>query len=235
MRINKVRTHLSSARINRYLIATGNNNQRAVKLYKHNLKVSQSFMPILSILEVAIRNGLNTILTAHFTDPDWVINEKNGFMSHASLTYHNRLTNRIVHNHFLKKSVEKSEHKLTKYGLPLSAGKIISDQNFGFWTELFELTFYRILNGRPIQIFTNLPANTNRIDVMTRLNKIRNFRNRISHSEPICFSNNTIDFSEAIDVHNTIIELLNWIDPELERFIKDLDSVSVKITNAQRI
>lgn len=102
MRINKVRTHLSSARINRYLIATGNNNQRAVKLYKHNLRVSQSFMPILSILEVSIRNGLNTILTAHFTDPDWIINQKNGFMSHASLTYLNHLTGRIVHNHFLK-------------------------------------------------------------------------------------------------------------------------------------
>lgn len=131
--------------------------------------------------------------------------------------------------------MEKSEHKLTRYGLPLSAGKIISDQNFGFWTELFELTFYRILSGRPIQIFGNLPANTNRIDVLNRLNKIRNFRNRISHSEPICFIDNTIDFSEAIDVHNTIIELLNWLDPELERFTKDIDSVSVRITNSQRI
>ena len=97
------------------------------------------------------------------------------------------------------------------------------------------MTFYRILSGRPIQIFGNLPANTNRIDVLNRLNKIRNFRNRISRSEPICFINNTIDFSEAIDVHNTIIELLNWLDPELERFTKDIDSVSVRITNSQRI
>ena len=235
MRINKVRKHLSSARINRYLIATGNNNQRAMKLYKHNLRVSQSFMPILSVLEVSIRNGLNTILSAHFTDPDWIINQKNGFMSHASLSYYNASAGRIVHNHFLKKAVEKSEKKLKRYGLTLSAGKIISDQNFGFWTELFELTFYKILSGRPIQIFGNLPTGTNRIDVMNRLNKIRNFRNRISHSEPICFTNNIIDFSEATDVYATIIELFNWIDPELEKFIKDIDTVSVKITNAQRI
>ena len=124
---------------------------------------------------------------------------------------------------------------MKRYGISLSVGKIISDQNFGFWTELFELTFYKILSGRPIQIFGNLPTGTNRIDVMNRLNKIRNFRNRISHSEPICFTNNIIDFSEAIDVYATIIELFNWIDPELEKFIKDIDTVSVKITNAQRI
>lgn len=235
MRINKVRSNLSSARINRYLIATGNNNSKAIKLYKHNLKVSQSFLPILSILEVVIRNKINTILTSYFTDSDWIINQKNGFMSHPSLTYRHPLTNRIVHNHFLKKSVEKSESRLTRHGLPLSSGKIISDQSFGFWTEMFELTFYRILTGRPIQIFTNLPPNTNRIDVMNRLDKIRSFRNRISHNEPICFHNNTIDFSNAIDVYNTIIELFDWIDPELKKFIKDIDSVSVKITNARRI
>lgn len=235
MKINKIRSHLSSARINRYLITTGNNNSRALKLYKHNLRVSQSFLPILSILEVSIRNNLNTILSSHFTDTDWIINQKNGFMSHAALTYRHPVTNRIIHNHFLKKSVEKSENKLARLGLPLSSGKIISDQNFGFWTELFELTFYRILAGRPIQIFTNLPANTSRIDVMNRLEKIRQFRNRISHSEPICFNNNTIDFGKAIDVYDTIMELFDWIDPELKKFVKDIDSVSVKIRNAQRV
>ncbi len=235
MKISKVRSHLSSARINRYLIATGNNNSRATKLYKHNLRVSQSFLPVISILEVVIRNNINTILTSHFTDSDWIINQKNGFMSHASLTYHHPLTNKTIHNHFLKKCVEKSENKLTKHGLPLSSGKIISDQNFGFWTELFELTFYRILRGRPIQVFNNLPPNTNRIDVMNRLDKVRNFRNRISHSEPICFHNNNIDFSNAIDVYDTIIELFDWIDPELIKFIKDIDSVSVKISNAQKV
>lgn len=235
MKISKVRSHLSSARINRYLIATGNNNSRATKLYKHNLRVSQSFLPVISILEVVIRNNINAILTSHFTDSDWIINQKNGFMSHASLTYHHPLTNKTIHNHFLKKCVEKSENKLTKHGLPLSSGKIISDQNFGFWTELFELTFYRILRGRPIQVFNNLPPNTNRIDVMNRLDKVRNFRNRISHSEPICFHNNNIDFSNAIDVYDTIIELFDWIDPELIKFIKDIDSVSVKISNAQKV
>ncbi len=235
MKITKVITHLSSARLNRYLIATGNNNSKALRLYKHNLRVSQSFLPILSVLEVSIRNGIDTILTSYFNDPDWIINQKKGFMSHKSLTYSNPLTNKITQNYFLKKCVEKSEYKLRRYRLPISAGKIISDQNFGFWTEMFELTFYKILKGRPIQVFKSLPPNTNRIDVLSRLNKIRNFRNRISHNEPICFDSNNIDFSNAIDVHNTIIELFDWIDPDLKVFIEDIDSVSVKINNAQKI
>lgn len=192
-------------------------------------------MPILSILEVSIRNNINTILTSHFTDSDWIINQKNGFMSHTSLSYRHPLTSRVIHNHFLKKSVEKLEEKLTRHGLPLSSGKIISSQNFGFWTELFELTFYKILSGRPIQIFTNLPANTNRIDVLDRLNKIKNFRNRISHSEPICFRNNNIDFSDALDVYNCTMELFEWIDPELKNFIKDVDSVSISISRTEKV
>lgn len=134
----------------------------------------------------------------------------------------------------MKKSIEKSENKLHRYGLPLSSGKIISNQNFGFWAELFELTFYRILSGRPMQISTNLPPNTNRIDVMNRLDKIRSFRNRISHNEPISSHNNTIDFSNAIDVYDTILEFFDWINPELRKFIRDIDSVSVKIANAQK-
>ena len=235
MRFEKVQKHLSQARINRYLIATANDSNRAIKLYKHNLRVSQSFLPLLSLLEVVVRNKINAILTDYFNDNDWIINQKNGFMSHPSLSYIHPVSKKLQENHFLKNSVLKSESKLKKQKLPISSGKIISDQSFGFWTELFELTFYKILKGRPIQIFTNLPSNTSRIDILHRLNKIKNFRNRISHNEPICFSNTNIDFTEAMDVHDTIIEIFNWIDPELKQFISDTDTVILKVHHAKNI
>ncbi len=235
MRINTVRNHFSHHRIDRYLIATSNNNRRAIRLYKHNLKISQSFYPILSVLEIILRNKLNEKLSTHFSDPNWIINQKRGFMIDPALSYNHPRTGRRVNNHFIKESVEKSENKLNRAGIPLSPGKIIADQSFSFWTELFELTYYRILLGRPIQIFQHLPSTTSRVDILNRLTKIRKFRNRISHYEPICFNGNTIDFTEAINVYNTIIELLNWIDPELVKFIKDLDQVNKKITSAMLV
>jgi len=230
-----VRLYLSTSRMERYLLATGNNSTKAVKLYKANLKVAQSFHPILGILEVVLRNRLNTILASHFVDPDWIINQKSGFMIDASLTYRNKRTGRMITNDYLKTSVEKSEKRFRRIRMPITSGKIIADQTLGFWTDLFELTHYRILRGRPIQIFNHLHSGIGRVEVCDKLNKIRKFRNRINHNEPICFSGTTIDFNNAEEVYMAIIDLLKWIDPELIKWVNDLDSVILKIKNAQKI
>lgn len=235
MNIISIQNHFSFPRINRYLIAASNNNERAVKLYKHNLKISQSFLPILSVFEVILRNRLSDKLSEFFADSDWITTQTNGFMSDPTLSYHDRKKNQIVHNHFLKSSVSKSIHNFNKKNIPISSGKIIADQHFSFWTELFELTYYKILLGRPIQIFEHLPSGIARVDVLNRLTTIRKFRNRISHHEPICFSGNTIDFSECKAVYNSIKELLSWIDPYLINFISDIDHVDLKIRSACQI
>ena len=87
MNLKKIRLHISTARIDRYLVATGQNVSKAQRLYKANLKVAQSFYPLLNTLEVVIRNGLNTILSGYFGDFDWIINQKSGFMSHPLLRH----------------------------------------------------------------------------------------------------------------------------------------------------
>lgn len=235
MRFQKVRLYLSSSRIDRYLIATENNASKSARLYKANLKIAQSFHPILGILEVTLRNRINTILSGYFTDPDWIINQKTGFMIDSSLTYRDYRTKKMVTNDYLKSSVEKSEKRFRRLKIPVTSGKIIADQTLGFWTDLFELSHYRILRGRPIQVFNHLPAGIGRIDVCERLNKVRKFRNRINHNEPICFNGNNIDFNYAEDVYNSIIELISWIDPELIDWIKNMDSVMIKINNAKKI
>jgi len=235
MRFQKVRLYLSSSRIDRYQIATGNNSTKSVKLYKANLKIAQSFHPILGILEVTLRNRINTILSGHFIDPDWIINQKNGFMIDPSLTYRDYRTKRMVTNDYLKSSVEKSERRFRRLRIPVTSGKIIADQTLGFWTDLFELSHYRILRGRPIQIFNHLPSGIGRTEVCDRLNKVRKFRNRINHNEQICFNGNNIDFNHAEDVYNSIIELMSWIDPELIDWIKNMESVMIKINNAKKI
>ena len=235
MRFQKVQLYLSPSRIDRYQIATAYSSTKSVKLYKANLKISQSFHPILGILAVILRNKINIILSGYFVDPDWIINQKAGFMIDPSLTYRDHRTRRIVTNDYLKTSVEKSENRLRRIRIPVTSGKIIADQTLGFWTNLFELSHYRILRGRPIQIFNHLPSGIGRIQVCDRLNKIREFRNRINHNEPICFNGNNIDFNYVEDVYNSITQIINWIDPELINWIKDMDSIMIKISNAKRI
>jgi hypothetical protein len=76
MKFRDFKRFFSEARVNRYLIATSNSNSKAVKLYKANLKVSQAFHPLLGVFEVVLRNRLNDILTSHFMDSNWIINQK---------------------------------------------------------------------------------------------------------------------------------------------------------------
>ncbi|MCH5719883.1 Abi family protein [Niabella hibiscisoli] len=235
MKFQQVRLYLSAPRIDRYLIATGNKQTKAVRLYKANLKIAQAFHPLLGVLEVTLRNRLNTILSAHFTDPDWIINQKTGFMVDASLTHIDRRTGRRIVNDFLKSSVEKSERRFRRLRIPITTGKIIADQVLGFWTDLFEVHHYRLLLGRPIQVFGNLPSGHGRREVCDRLNTIRQFRNRVNHNEPLCFNVNVIDFTYVEDVYQAIIDILTWIDPELINWIKNLDSVQNKIANAKTI
>lgn len=235
MKRSDFRQYFSASRVDRYLLATGNSTEKGVKLYKANLKLSQSFHPLLGILEVILRNRLNDVLGSYFRDADWIINQKHGFMSDPSLRYIYKRTGEVRINDFLKREITKAERKLTKTNTPITSGKIIAEQTLGFWTDLFEVHNYRLLKGKPIQIFQTLPQGFGRKEVNDELDKVRRFRNRINHNEPICFHGNTVDFSASIEVHHSIINLLTWINPEIIKLLSDLDNVQKTIVRAQAI
>ncbi len=235
MKFQDFRLLFSEARVNRYLLATANSTSKALKLYKSNLKTSQAFHPLLGILEVILRNRLNDILTLHFKNPDWILNERTGFMSDPSLRFKHKQTGKQKTNDFLKKEVTKAEKRLLKIQTPVTSGKIIAEQTFGFWTDLFEVHHYRLLRGKPIQIFSSLPAGHGRKEVNNELNRVRRFRNRINHNEPICFNGSHLDFSETSEVYKSLINLLIWINPEIMKLISDMDNVKKTILEAESI
>ncbi|HAK75530.1 MAG TPA: hypothetical protein DCM71_01130 [Runella sp.] len=235
MKFKDFSRYFSNARVNRYSIATGNSNSKAIKLYKANLKIAQSFHPLLGILEVILRNGINDVLTLHFSDPNWIVNQKSGFMSDPSLTLIDKRTGQKKTNDFLKREVNKAEQRLRKTGTTITSGKIIAEQTLGFWTDLFEAHHYKLLKGKPIQIFSNIPKGYGRKDINNALTKIRRFRNRINHNEPICFAGNSINFTLTIEIYDSIIDVLSWIDPQLVILVKDLDKVKKTIKAAMKI
>lgn len=226
MKFVNFKNYFSPPRIDRYLTACSNDPKKCVKLYKSNLQVAQAFHPLLGLLEVILRNGINDQLTTYFADSEWIINQKSGFMVDPTLTHSKR---------FILNSVTSAEKKLNKRGVRITSGRIISEQTFGFWTDLFEKHHYKILKGRPIKLFKNLPSGYGRTEVLNELSKVRQFRNRINHNEPICFIGTSIDFSNTLDVYNSIIKLLTWINPELVPWIKSLDKIQAAIKKAQSI
>ena len=217
---------LSTPRINRYLKATDNHKERAKRLYNANIRLAQAFHPILTQFEVILRNSLNERLSLHFDDQDWIINQKNGFMNHPSLA---------KSNFFLKKSILKTERNLKVKRVSITSGKVISNQNFGFWLALFLSHHYKLVGGEPIQIFAQKPLTENRADLYRKLDDLRKFRNRTNHCEPLCFIGDSIDCGNALDIRNTLYDLVRWIEPELEPFLLSFDIIEGKINHIMKI
>lgn len=165
-------------------------------------------------------------MTAYFADPDWIINQKAGFMSDYSLN---------GSHYFLRTSVRKTENSLIRRAIPITSGKIISDQNFGFWLAFFYLNHYTLVGGQPIYIFPNKPARENRASLYSKLDDLRSFRNRVNHCEPICFYGHNIDCSEAIDIRTKLYNLVEWITPDLIPFLKAVDNTQSKIDQIMNI
>lgn len=220
MDYNKLEYFLSQPRLGRFLIATDNSKSKAQKLYRINLRASQAFYPVLNLFEIFIRNIFNYQISSYFANPNWIITERTGFMNDPSLA---------SSRYYLKNSVTKAERTIRRKGGTITAGKVIAEQSLGFWTSLFDTHHYRLIGGSVIQGFPNKPPHINRNQINQKLNDVREFRNRIYHNEPICFSDDEIDFTEAIMIRQTIHELLEWVDVDLNDYLNYFDGIDSKI------
>lgn len=220
MEYQKLEYYLSKPRLDRFLTATSNSKSKAQKLYRINLRVAQSFYPVLNLFEIFFRNIVNYQVSSHFTNPNWIIAEKHGFMSDSSLN---------ASRFYLKNSVTNAERVIRRKGGVITSGKVIAEQSFGFWTSLFETHHYRLIGGVVIHCFPNKLPHVNRSILNQKLNRVREFRNRVYHNEPICFNGTSIDFAEATRIKNEIYELLEWIDVDLSSYVDYFNGIDSKI------
>lgn len=217
MDYTKLEHHLSQPRLYRYFVACKGSETEAQKLYNVNLGVSKGFYPIMSMFEIIFRNACHNQLSAMFKNPDWIIVEKSGFMSSPSLERT---------KYFLRESVLSAEKSILKSKNVVSAEKIVGELVFGFWTSLLAPHHFSLVKGSILQAFPGKPAGVNRAALSAKLTRVREFRNRIYHNEPICFNGEKIDFSHAVDIRRDIYELLEWIDPELPEYVGSFDTVN---------
>ena len=207
---------LSKPRMSRFLIVANQNVGMATKFYEHNLAVSQSFYPLIHFFEVFFRNALNEKFTHYFGNPNWMVEQKRGFMAADSLT---------ASHFYLRECVGKAERTLLKKGKRISSGNLLAEQQFGFWTSFFETHHYKLLKGRPMHIFPLKPKHLGRKEVSQKLNRIRALRNRIYHQEPICFLGSVRNYDHAGLVKTDIYDLLNWMHHDLATYVEQFDSI----------
>lgn len=237
MNFKKFSKLYSNARVSRYVKAANGDKRKAQKMYYANARIAQAFQPLLSFFEVILRNQLHYALASHFNDVQWLINQKTGFMSDPSLTHTVKKTGKVMVNDFLKKEVERSERTLIGKKRNITAGRVIAELNLGFWNSLYETHHYALLKGVPCQIFKSLPTGYGRKEVNNAIQEIRTLRNRVSHNEPLCFSNKVYDMTYAKEMYGKITDFLSWINPEITSSLKkeSLDCVCEEIDKTELI
>lgn len=187
---------ISLERLGKYLNAAGHDTQKAVELYAWNIELSQAFFPLLSAVEVSLRNIISNRLCEVFEDEWW---ENADFYNLAG-----KKTKGIVLR--ARDSRERNKGYVTK-------GCMTSELNFGYWTKML-LPKYKVDLWTPLpHSFPHLPAEVDLSMLEQRANDVCRFRNRVFHHEPIFDRNLTKDYSEAM-------ELTRWLSPAKADWIK---------------
>ncbi len=119
----------SHDRLAPYLRRHDNSLNKAIEHYKANIEISETFYPLLAILEVGLRNQMDYQLTRKFNTEAWY--NENSFIKIVSRFQIDRITD--ARNSILR---EKKE---------VTPGRIISELSFGFWTSLLDSRFEKTL------------------------------------------------------------------------------------------
>ena len=181
---------LSIKRLETYYKQFEGDKNKAIDYYRLNTKISESFYPLLSNLEVALRNSIHKSFSVRFGSDSWFDN--------------------IIFKE-LAEQVNIAKSKIIKNKQLVTNDKIVAELTFGFWTSLFNKQ-YAMLFWKPLTyVFKELKIELKHRDkIAFKLNHIRKFRNRIFHYEPIC--NDLV----ALKInHTNIIDILNWLDKDL--------------------
>ncbi len=189
---------ISEQRLKTYDRLFNGNRAKAIEYYQLNIKIAQSLYPLLLYAEVSLRNMIHRSCMVHFKTDQWF----------QFCQQEEQLTKWDL----VKKRIGENFHKP-------STDKIIAELTFGFWCSLLNKRNARYF-WKPLQhAFPNLGSSVKREKLASTINQIRKFRNRIFHYEPIC---NDLNMLWVNYLH--IIQLLNWINPELANWLKSMDN-----------
>lgn len=198
----------STERMRKYFEKYPNEESKAIEHYHLNIELSESFYPLLSIFEVALRNSLNRELIIFFGTSDW-------YLKMVATTGLKNLSGEI----------KKAQRHIANRKKMVTGSKIVAELTLGFWVQLLNAEYERIL-WKPIRrAFPYMEKKIRqRKHVSAPVNKIRNFRNRVFHHEPIAWN------SEALkNIHEDILKVIGWISKDLPEISKRSDRASNKM------
>lgn len=205
---------ISRERLEPYLNYHKNDLSKAIAHYKSNILISESFYPLLAVLEIGLRNSIDYQLTKRFNDKEWYDNRD--FVKIATRFQIDRISQARTNIYSEKKEI--------------TPGRIISELSFGFWTSLFDTKFEMTLWKNLRLAFPNCPKNIRKRKTMSsKFNGIRKLRNRIFHHEAITWNLKVLD-----SYKDEIIQGVEWLNEDLLEWIVELNHVEETISKFRK-
>lgn len=224
---NNIEKMISTSRLTSYRNSTNyvngvcnipKNNKDLIANYVLNAKLSENFYFLLQNLEVSLRNAIYDNFNSHFVGQDFF------FLNNLRTSNPNNYDISLeFHSFSCWRMIGAVKYQFHRNRVPVTHGKIISELNFGFWTTLLEENYYTPLIWRQIfkDVFPSFSHGPN-IDhdvpiISDKINKIRKFRNRIFHYEPI------FNHPDLLTIRDDILEAIGWINADMQKLSKMYD------------
>ena len=202
----------SNQRMEKYFKRYPNDDKKAISHYHLNIELSESFYSCLSMFEVALRNSLNRELTEKF-GTDWYLKLES-----------------IPGMKNLKNNIQLAKRHIINRNENITANKVVAELTLGFWVRLLNAEYERILWKPLRKAFPFMDkSQRQRNNVSAPINKIRNFRNRVFHHEPISWNLDRLE-----ETHKTIFEVMEWLNNDLPDIAKEYDRVPKTIEKARQ-
>jgi len=190
---------ITEDRLSKYLVATGFKRDKALALYGWNISISEAFYPLLSAVEVCLRNLVSKRIIEIYGVEWWLDDDFREQIGRGTRVV------KIAHN------------KLKKTGA-VTSSRMVAELSFGFWVKMLLERHEEVFWADFPRHFPSLPEGITYSEFYERCDQVCDFRNRIFHHEPIV---NMDVMAEA----SSLIELIKWLSPDKANWIRPYSRV----------
>ena len=199
-------------RFNEYMVAANHDVEAAQELYEWNVAVSAAFFEVISQVEVALRNAVDKALRP-LEVPESARLEDSGAWWFANPSFLDEKSELTYFKAAMDHLGGKEKAKL------VTRDKVFSSMTFGIWESIFGPSHEQLFRSHLVYAFPNRDRKGFKRGVVHKnVRSLRILRNRIAHHQAIFELPLEERFEQAMD-------LMRWIDPELEQWIRGLSRV----------
>jgi hypothetical protein len=188
---------ISKARLRPYLKSSGHDRERAFKLYLWNVMIGQSFHFPLQAVEISLRNSISSVFVSIYGQKWWRESTAKQFLDEWAID-----------------ELATARKRLSRKRIRPTPDEMVSRMSFGFWVATLAPQYKpKIWSKHLMAAFPYLPSGTTQQVIYARANKALELRNKIFHHEPLIDRN-------LLVYHSELMELLKWICPKSQLWIK---------------